>query len=102
MTAQDRDQTRATWDEIASGYDEFVTPTHLELSEEALHRAGLRPDLRVLDVAAGSGALSIPAARRGAQVLAVDISPAMVQRLEARASGEALQFDGPRHGRARP
>lgn len=90
MTAQDRDQTRAAWDEIASGYDEFVTPTHMDLGEDALHRAGLRPDMRVLDVAAGSGALSIPAARRGAQVLAVDISPAMVQRLKARARQEGL------------
>src|SRR5690606_11409635 len=44
----------------------------------------------VLDVAAGSGALSLPAARLGARVLAVDISPGMVERLAARARAEGL------------
>jgi len=41
--------------------------------------------MRLLDVAAGSGALAIPAARRGARVVATDISPAMIERLTARA-----------------
>ncbi|MEZ5875975.1 MAG: class I SAM-dependent methyltransferase [Hyphomicrobiales bacterium] len=38
-----------------------------------LHRAGLRAGMRFLDVASGSGALSIPAARMGASVLATDL-----------------------------
>jgi len=46
--------------------------------------------MRFLDVAAGTGALSIPAARLGAQVMATDISPAMVKRLNARAREEGL------------
>jgi ubiquinone/menaquinone biosynthesis C-methylase UbiE len=62
----------------------------MALGEGALQRAGLRPDERVLDVAAGSGAVSIPAARLGAQVLATDISPVMVERLEHRARDEGL------------
>ncbi|UTF55120.1 class I SAM-dependent methyltransferase [Natronosalvus rutilus] len=78
------------WTEIASGYDEYVTPSNMAIAEEALERLGLQPGTRVLDVAAGSGALSIPAARAGAQVLATDISPAMVERLEARARDEGL------------
>src|SRR5918995_7073036 len=28
MTAQELEQTRSAWDEIAAGYDEFVTPSH--------------------------------------------------------------------------
>jgi ubiquinone/menaquinone biosynthesis C-methylase UbiE len=90
MTVQTPDQTRAAWDQIAAGYDQYVTPTNLELGADALRSVGLRPGMRVLDVAAGSGGLSLPAARRGAQVLAVDISPAMVARLEARARREGL------------
>jgi ubiquinone/menaquinone biosynthesis C-methylase UbiE len=82
--------TRAAWGSIAPGYDEFVTPTHMWLANEGLRRAELRPGMRFLDVAAGSGALSIPAARLGAQVLSVDLSPAMVERLEARARSEGL------------
>lgn len=78
------------WTEIASGYDEHVTPSNMTIAEGALQRAGLRRGMRMLDVAAGSGALSIPAARHGAEVLATDLSPAMVERLAARAREEGL------------
>jgi ubiquinone/menaquinone biosynthesis C-methylase UbiE len=93
MTTQEQERTRAAWDKIAAGYDEFVTPTHLWLGNEALRRAGLRSGMRFLDVAAGSGALSIPAARLGAQVLAADLSPVMLERLRARARKEGLDLE---------
>lgn len=93
MTTQELTQTRTAWDEIAPGYDEFVTPSHMWLANEGLRRAGLRPGMRFLDVAAGSGALSIPAARLGAQVLATDLSPAMLERLEQRARDEGLSVE---------
>jgi ubiquinone/menaquinone biosynthesis C-methylase UbiE len=93
MTALGHEQTRAAWDKIAAGYDEFVTATHMELGNEGLRRAGLRPGMRFLDVAAGSGALSIPAARLGAQVLATDQSPVMLERLSARARNEGLDVE---------
>lgn len=91
MATHDLTRTRDAWDEIAAGYDEFVTPTHMWLGDEALRRAGLAAGMRFLDVAAGSGALSIPAALRGAQVTATDISPAMAERLGARARAEGLR-----------
>lgn len=78
------------WTEIAPEYDEFVTPSNVAIAEGALQRVEVRPAMRVLDVAAGSGALSLPAARVGAEVLATDISPAMVDRLKARAREEGL------------
>jgi ubiquinone/menaquinone biosynthesis C-methylase UbiE len=90
--ATDR-EIRDAWDKIAAGYDEFVTPTHMWLANEGLRRAGLRPGMRFLDVAAGSGALSIPAARLGARVLSTDISPSMLERLEARARKEGLSLE---------
>ena len=89
---EDLEPTRAAWDEIATGYDEFVTPAHMTLGEHALRRAGLRPGMRFLDVAAGSGALSLPAARLGAKVLSTDMSPRMLERLEARAREERLDL----------
>jgi ubiquinone/menaquinone biosynthesis C-methylase UbiE len=49
--------------------------------------------MRFLDVAAGSGALSIPAARLGANVLATDQSPVMLDLLTARAHKEALTIE---------
>ena len=93
MATQAQEQTRSAWDKIAAGYDQFVTPTHMDLGEDALHRAGLRPGMRFLDVAAGSGALSIPAARLGAQVLATDQSPVMLELLRARARQEGLNIE---------
>jgi len=93
MITQDEEQTRAAWDYIAAGYDEFVTPTHMWLANEGLRRAGLRPGMRFLDVAAGSGALSIPAARLGARVLSTDISPGMLERLGARAREAGLDIE---------
>jgi ubiquinone/menaquinone biosynthesis C-methylase UbiE len=85
MTPQEQEQTRDAWDRIAAGFDEFTTPLTTPLAEDALRRVGLRSGMRFLDVAAGSGALSIPAARLGAQVLATDIAPTMIELLNARA-----------------
>ena len=88
-----RQDTREAWDRIASGYDRTNTPTQMWLANEGLRRAGLRARMSFLDVAAGSGALSIPAARLGAQVLAIDQSPAMLELLRARARKEKLDVE---------
>lgn len=83
-------EIRDSWNALAEGYDRFVTSSHIGLGEEALRRADLRGGMRFLDVAPGSGALTIPAARLGAHVVGADISPVMVERLEARAKSEGL------------
>jgi ubiquinone/menaquinone biosynthesis C-methylase UbiE len=93
MTTQELEQTRAAWDSIAAGYDRTNTPTQMWLGNEGLRRAGLRSGMRFLDVAAGSGALSIPAARLGAQVLSTDMSPVMLEHLDARAREEGLSVE---------
>lgn len=82
---------RAAWDGIASGFDEHVTPQNISYGQETIRRAAVGPGTKFLDVAAGSGALSIPAARLGADVVAVDISPAMIDLLARRAQAEGLQ-----------
>jgi ubiquinone/menaquinone biosynthesis C-methylase UbiE len=93
MTTQEQVQTRAAWDNIAAGYDRTNTPTQMWLANEGLRRADLRAGMRFLDVAAGSGALSIPAARLGAQVLATDLSQVMLEHLNARARNEELSIE---------
>jgi ubiquinone/menaquinone biosynthesis C-methylase UbiE len=85
MVTQQLDQTRAAWNAIAAGYDRYVTEPGRQVAEDALHLAGLQPGMRVLDVACGSGAVSLPAAHLGAQVTAVDLSPAMIELLTTRA-----------------
>jgi len=78
------------WDAIAGGYDRFTTTVNLSLGERAIGRIDLGPGDRFLDVAAGSGGLALPAVRTGAEVVAVDYSPAMIERLEDRARSEGL------------
>lgn len=78
------------WDAIASRFDQFTTPLTMALGDELVQRLDVGRGTRFLDLAAGSGALAIPAARRGAKVLAVDIAPTMVERLRARVAAEGL------------
>ena len=84
---------RAAWDAIAPAYDRTNTPTQMWLGAEGLRRVSLEAGMRFLDVAAGSGALSIPAARLGARVLAVDQSPVMLELLRHRARAEDLDIE---------
>jgi len=58
MITQEMEQTREAWNNIATGYDEFVAPTEVWLASEALRRARLVPGERFLDVAAGCGGLN--------------------------------------------
>ena len=79
------------WDNIAEGYDKYVTDTEVWLANEALKRVDLKDGQKFLDVAAGCGGLSLPAARLGAEVLAVDWSPAMIKQFEDRIRKENLK-----------
>jgi len=90
------------WDTAAQHYEKTAHPFTVRFAEAALARVALTPDSRVLDVAAGTGALALIAARTGAQVLATDFSPGMVARIaaanapnvEARVmDGQALALD---------
>jgi ubiquinone/menaquinone biosynthesis C-methylase UbiE len=85
--------SRHAWDRIAPGYDRTNTPTQMWLGAEGLKRMGLRAGMSFLDVAAGSGALAIPAARLGANVTAVDQSAVMLELLAKRAHAEKLQIE---------
>jgi len=82
------------WDAIAALYDEHVAPAESELATAALRLAGLKAGDTFLDVAAGTGGLSLPAARLGAKVLATDWSPKMIEHFNARATAEGLDAQG--------
>lgn len=91
MKTMETTEIQNAWNNIAEGYDTYVTPTHdWELPKKAFKRAGLTSGMKFLDVASGSGALSIPAAQMGAQVTAVDISEGMIRLLNKRAQEEGL------------
>lgn len=92
-TPAQEESSRHAWDRIAPGYDRTNTPTQMWLAGEGLKRVGLRAGESFLDVAAGSGALAIPAARLGASVTAVDQSSVMLELLAKRAHAEGLQIE---------
>jgi len=92
-------------DHFAAVYEATAHRTTGPVSNTALVLVGVGPGTRILDIAAGAGALSGPAAERGPTVLAIDIAPGMVRRLaerlrpfrrcEARQmNGEALTVSG--------
>lgn len=84
------------WDMAAQHYERTAHPFTARYAEVALARITLTPKSRVLDVAAGTGALALLAARTGAQVLATDFSPGMVARIAAAGlpNVEARVMDG--------
>lgn len=84
------------WDAVARHYEETAHPFTARFAEAALARVPLDACSRVLDVAAGTGALARAAARTGAQVLATDFSPGMVARIAAAGlpNVEARVMDG--------
>lgn len=54
---------------------------------------GVRPGDRVLDVAAGSGNAAIPAALAGAQVVACDLTPALLESGRRQARAQKAELD---------
>lgn len=84
------------WDTAAEHYERTAHPFTALYAEAALANVPLTPESRVLDVAAGTGALSLRAARSGAQVLATDFSAGMIARIAAAGlpNVEAKVMDG--------
>jgi ubiquinone/menaquinone biosynthesis C-methylase UbiE len=90
MPAMSPDQIPEQWSAIASPYEETFQPLSAQFAAETLRLLALQPGERVLDVAAGTGAFSLLAARAGAQVLATDFAPGMIAKLRQRIADEKL------------
>jgi ubiquinone/menaquinone biosynthesis C-methylase UbiE len=54
---------------------------------------GIGPGVRVLDVAAGSGNISLPAAKTGAEVVSTDLTPDLLMRSQARAAEQGVTLE---------
>ena len=81
---------QAAHDRVARGYHEFFEQVTGRMIDALLAAAGVGAGARVLDVACGPGTAAAGAAARGAAVVGVDLSPAMVAL--ARTLHPALEF----------
>ncbi|WP_166831912.1 class I SAM-dependent methyltransferase [Thalassoroseus pseudoceratinae] len=79
------------WNAIAKGYARLREPLTLPYGLDTLAAIRIAPGERLLDVACGTGAVALAAARQGTEVLAVDWSPGMVDFLSARAFEERVE-----------
>lgn len=94
LTSSDEDRElkarhRAMW---ASGdYPTLASDLIWSLGPRLVEAAAIRPGERVVDIAAGSGNVAIPAALRGASVVATDLTPELLDaghRLATEAGAE--------------
>ena len=82
---------RAMW---ASGdYPAMVETFLLPLGPRLVRASGMGPGQQVLDVAAGTGNASLPAAATGARVTASDLTPGLLDAGRRRAEAEGLDLE---------
>jgi len=78
----------------ASGdYPSMVETFLLPLGPRLVEACGIGPGMRVLDVAAGTGNASIPAAESGASVTASDLTPELLEAGRNRAESRGLELE---------
>jgi SAM-dependent methyltransferase len=78
----------------ASGdYPTMVETFLLPLGPRLVEACGIGPGMRVLDVAAGTGNAAIPAALKGADVTASDLTPELLDAGRARAEAAGVELD---------
>ena len=92
------DDIRRFWDDDAATYDRSPghrprSPAVIAAWTAALEHLLPPAPARVLDCGAGTGFLSLNAARLGHRVTALDLSPHMLDRLQASAAAEGLSVE---------
>jgi magnesium-protoporphyrin O-methyltransferase len=91
-----REQVPSHFDDGAADYDRLVGMNpgyhdHLRASAARMRLPRDGAGLRLLDAGCGTGALAVAAARRGAEVVAIDLSPNLVEVARERAAQSALR-----------
>lgn len=104
MTADTRafhEFERSGWERAAAYYDEAFGALTRQTADALLDAAHVSTGTRVLDVATGPGPIAAAASARGAQVVGLDFSPAMIAEAQRRypaiafreGDAETLPFD---------
>jgi SAM-dependent methyltransferase len=88
--AEIKQRQRAMWS--AGDYPD-IARTIQPVADAVVEAAGVQAGERVLDVATGSGNAAITAARRGAQVTGLDLTPELLEVAKARAAADGVEID---------
>jgi len=88
--AQLKQNLRSAW--MAGDFGQ-IARLNAQAGEDFVHRINLRPGMKVLDVACGTGNQSVPAARTGAEVIGLDIAPNLLEQARERAKSENLKIE---------
>lgn len=81
---------RGVWN---AGEYESLSPYIEDVGELVVRRAGIRSDMRVLDVACGTGNAARKAAGEGARVTGLDLVPKLLAAGRAKATAEGLEVE---------
>jgi SAM-dependent methyltransferase len=72
-----REELRETFDAAAERYDRARPGYPERLFDDLVALAGLEPGARVLEIGCGTGQATLPLAKRGFQIVAVELGPAL-------------------------
>jgi ubiquinone/menaquinone biosynthesis C-methylase UbiE len=85
-----KSRQRAIW---SAGEYQELSPLIGDVGELVVARADIKPGMAVLDVACGTGNAARPAARAGARVTGIDLTPKLLEVGRAKATNEGLDID---------
>ena len=85
-----KDSMRSPW--IAGDFGAIAREIGAPEAEAFVARMALEPGARVLDIACGTGNVTIPLARRGAMVTGLDMMPHLLEEARGRAAREGLRI----------
>jgi ubiquinone/menaquinone biosynthesis C-methylase UbiE len=89
LADQLKDRQRVVWD--AGDFDQ-IAKMILPVGEGIVELTGISSSDTVLDVACGTGNATLPAARRGATVTGLDLTPRLLEEAQAHAEAEGLSI----------
>jgi SAM-dependent methyltransferase len=93
MTADNRIRLRAGFDRVAPLYDRIRPAYPPELFDDLAELAGIGPGSRVLEIGCGTGQATAELARRGYDVLAVELGARLAAVAAARLAGTSVRIE---------
>lgn len=82
---------RRTWGDRVETWDRHNDSGMAKVAAKALEVVDLRPGMDCVDLGCGSGRLALKLAEGGANVIGVDVSGAMIERMEDQAKQEGVE-----------